>query len=117
MKHQNFQDRTKHFALDVIRLCEGLSKDETGKTLGRQLLRSGCSVGAHYRAVCRAKSKADFFSKMGTVLEEADETAFWIELLQEAGKLQTGISDPLLGEANELVVIAVASINTARRNE
>ena len=116
MKHEKLKLRTQQFALKVIKFCEALPKDETGKTLGRQLLRSGCSVGANYRACCRAKSKADFISKMGTVLEEADESAYWIELLQDAGKVQKGSDDPLLREANELVAIAISSINTARRN-
>jgi four helix bundle protein len=116
MKHQNLQIRTKQFALQVIKFCESLPKDETGRTLGRQLLRSGCSVGANYRAACRAKSKADFISKMGTVLEEADESAYWTELLGDAGKVKPSVADPLLREANELVAIAISSINTARRN-
>ena len=73
-------------------------------------------VGANYRAACRAKSKADFISKMGTVLEEADESAYWIELLQESGKANT-IGADLLREANELVAISISSINTARRNQ
>jgi four helix bundle protein len=115
MKHENLKLRTKQFALKVIKLCEGLPKDETSKVLGRQLLRSGCSVGANYRAACRAKSKADFISKMGTVLEEADESAYWIELLQDAGKVNTSAAD-LQREADELVAITISSINTARRN-
>src|SRR5580704_1002719 len=86
VKHEDLMLRTKTFALRVIKFCEGLPKDETARTLGRQLLRAGCSVGANYRAACRAKSIADFISKMGTVLEEADECAYWIELLQDAGK-------------------------------
>jgi four helix bundle protein len=100
----------------VVRFCEKLPKDETCKTLGRQLLRSGTSVGANYRAVCRAKSKADFISKFGNVLEEADESAFWIELLLDAGKTTTEGASPLLREANELVAISISSINTARKN-
>ncbi len=72
-------DRTKRFALEAIKFCESLPKDETSRILARQLLRSGTSVGANYRAVYRAKSKADFISKMGTVLEEADECAYWID--------------------------------------
>ena len=68
MKHENLQARTKQFALQVITFCESLPHDDTSKILGRQLLRAGCSVGANYRAACRAKSKADFISKMGTVL-------------------------------------------------
>src|SRR6266567_2483845 len=106
-------DRTKQFALETIKFWEGLPKDETSRILGRQLLRSGTSVGANYRAAHRAKSKADFISKMGTVLEEADESAYWIELLTDAGKIGPANSTPLHREANELVAIAVSSINTA----
>jgi four helix bundle protein len=116
MKHQNLQDRTRKFALSVIKFTEGLPHDDTARTLGRQLLRSGTSVGANYRSVCRAKSKADFISKMGTVLEEADESAFWMELLVDAAKAETQRAQPLIAEANELVAIATSSINTARRN-
>lgn len=109
-------DRTKRFALETIKFCEGLPKDETSRILSRQLLRSGTSVGENYRAVHRAKSKADFISKMGTVLEEADESAYWIELLTDAGKVASAQSGPLHREANELAAIAVSSLNTARRN-
>ena len=109
-------ERTKKFALAAIRFCEGLPKDETSRVLSRQLLRSGTSVGANYRAAHRAKSKADFISKMGTVLEEADESAYWIELLCDAGKVDSAKSTQLHREAGELVAIAVSSINTARRN-
>ena len=116
MKHQKLQDRTRSFALSVIKFAEQLQHDDTSRTLGRQLLRSGTSVGANYRAVCRAKSKADFISKMNTVLEEADESAFWIELLVAAKKAATQIAAPLLKEANKLTAIAAASMNTAKRN-
>ena|SRR5437762_2655937 len=109
-------DRTRRFALATINFCEGLPKDETSEILGRQLLRSGTSVGANYRAAYRAKSKADFISKMGTVLEEADESGYWIELLSAAGKVGVSRFGSLLQEANELVAIAISSINTARRN-
>ena len=85
-------DRTKKFALAAIKFCEQLPKDETSRVLGRQLLRSGTSVGANYRAAHRAKSKTDFISKMGTVLKEADESAYWIELLIEAGKVKSDTS-------------------------
>jgi four helix bundle protein len=86
MKTSDLKLRTKQFALQVIKFCENLPRDDTSKTLGRQLLRSGTSVGANYRAVCRAKSTADFISKFGPVLEEADESAFWIELLIDSSK-------------------------------
>jgi four helix bundle protein len=116
MKHQNLQDRTREFALSVIKFTEKLQRDDTSRTLGRQLLRSGTSVGANYRAACRSKSKADFISKMGTVLEEADESAFWIELLVDAAKTETRLAESLLAEANELVAIVASSIKTAKRN-
>jgi four helix bundle protein len=102
--------------METIKFWEGLPKDETSRILGRELLRSGTSVGANYRAAHRAKSKADFISKMGTVLEEADESCYWIELLSEAGKVLLAKSAPLHREAKELVAIAVSSLNTARRN-
>lgn len=116
MKHQNLQDRTRKFALDVIKLTEELQRDDTSKILGRQLLRAGTSVGANYRAACRSKSKPDFISKMKTVLEEADESAFWIELLLDAAKTSPQAAQPLLTEANELVAIVASSVNTAQRN-
>ena len=116
MKHQNLQIRTKQFALQVIKFCEGLPKDETSKILARQLLRSGTSVGANYRAACLAKFKPAFISKMGDVLEEADESGYWVELLVYASKVDPQPAAPLLKEAKELVAIAISSINTAKRN-
>jgi four helix bundle protein len=116
MKHQNLQVRTKQFALQVIKLCERLPKDETSKILARQLLRSGTSVGANYRAACLAKSKPTFISKLGDVLEEADESGYWMELLVDSGKVDQQTAAPLLNEARELVAIAVSSVNTAKRN-
>ena len=116
MKHQNLQDRTRKFALSIINFTEQLPHDDTSRGIGRQLLRSGTSVGANYRAVCRAKSKADFISKMGTVLEEADESAFWIELLVDAAKVGPQLAQAILAEAIELTAIAASSINTAKRN-
>jgi len=83
--------------------------------IGKQLLRSGTSVGAHYRAACRAKSDADFVSKMAIVLEEADESLFWLELLVESGTMDEQRLRPLMDEADELVAMVVASINTARK--
>jgi four helix bundle protein len=116
MKHQNLQDRTRKFALSVIKFTEELPRDDTSRTIGRQLLRSGTSVGANYRAACRAKSQADFISKMSAVLEEADESAFWMELLLDASKAKMELVQPLLTEANELIAITASSIKTARRN-
>ena len=116
MTNQDLQNRTKKFALDIIRFCESLPKDETTRILSRQLLRSGTSVGANYRAACRAKSKPAFISKIADVLEEADESGYWIELLTASGKTDAKTAAPLLSEANELTAIFISSINTARRN-
>src|SRR4051794_4875841 len=116
MKHQNLQIRTKQFALRVIKFCEQLPKDETSKIISRQLLRSGTSVGANYRAACRSKSKPTFMSKLGDVLEESDESAYWVELLVDSGKVDQQTAAPLLAEANELVAITISSLNTAKRN-
>jgi len=77
-------DRTKQFALRIVRLFRALPKSDEARVLGRQLLRSGTSVGANYRAVCRARTRAEFVAKLGIVLEEADETCFWLELLADA---------------------------------
>ncbi len=115
MKHQNLQIRTRQFALQVIKFCEGLPKDETSRILARQLLRSGTSVGANYRAACLAKSQPAFISKMGDVLEEADESGYWLELLCDSGKVTPTMVAALIKEAGELVAICIASIGTARR--
>ncbi len=116
MNNPDLKQRTKRFALDVIKFVESLPKDETSRVLGRQLLRSGTSVGANYRAAKRAKSNADFINKMTIVEEEADESGYWLELLAESEKVASAKTAALFREANELVAIAVASINTARKN-
>ena len=115
MDKEEMKRRTKQFALRVIRLVESLPRGRTADVIGGQLLRSGTSVGANYRAACRAKSAADFISKMGTVEEEADESLYWMELLVEAGIVLSEKLDALMKEADELVAITVASINTAKR--
>ena len=114
MDAQGLKDRTKKFALRVIRLVESLPKNQIVSVVGRQLLRAGTSVGANYRAACRAKSAADFVSKMGIVEEEADETLYWMELLIEAKIVREKQLESLMNEASELVAIAVASQNTAK---
>jgi four helix bundle protein len=106
--------RTKEFALRVIRLVQSLPKGQMADVLGKQLLRSGTSVGANYRAACRAKSRADFISKMGIVEEEADESMYWIELLIESGLMQHDRVANLLDEADQIVAMTVSSINTTR---
>lgn len=112
----DLKQRTKQFALRVIRLTESMPKGRTGDVLGRQLLRSGTSVGANYRSACRARSAADFQSKMGIVEEEADESGYWMELIVESGLMKLNLVESLLVEANELTAIAVASIRTSRQN-
>ncbi len=115
MGNENLKNRTKRFALDVIQFIEALPHDQTSQVLGRQLLRAGTSVGANYRAACRAKSPADFINKMGNVEEEADESGYWLELLADNGKVPPSRCLPLAKEADELVAIAVASIKSARK--
>src|SRR5207244_10490699 len=84
-QHEELKRRTKEFAIRIVKLFRSLPKTEEARVIGRQLLRSGTSVAANYRAVCRARSKAEFISKIGVVVEEADETVFWLELLGETG--------------------------------
>src|SRR5664279_1105361 len=117
MNPNEMKQRTKAFALRIIKAVEALPRARTGEVLGRQLLRSGTSVGANYRAACRAKSSADFISKMGTVEEEADESGYWMELLVDAGVVKPAKMSALLQEAGELTAIAVSSINTARKSQ
>jgi four helix bundle protein len=109
------KQRTKHFALLLIRLCRTIPSSQEGRIITRQLLRSATSVAANYRAVCRARSRADFVSKLGIVLEEADESLFWLELLVDAGIIQSEKAKMPLGEANELVAIFVSSLRTAKQ--
>jgi len=110
----DLKDRTKQFALRILRLYRELPAKGEARTLGRQVLRSGTSVGANYRAACRARSKAEFIAKLGIVLEEADETVFWLELLLECGIVKHERLEALLDEAHQLTSIFVASICTAK---
>jgi len=106
--------RTKTFALRVITLTRAIPKnDDAGRVIAKQILRSGTSVAANYRASCRARSQAEFISKIGTVEEEADETALWLELLVESGIMPARKLSALLDEANELTAIMAASRKTA----
>lgn len=110
----NLNDRTKEFALRVIRLYRSLPQQAESRTIGYQLLRSGTSVGANYRAACRARSRNEFISKIGIVLEEADESVFWLELLRDAELVRPHKLAALIKEANELTSIFVASLRTAK---
>lgn len=113
---KKMQQRTMDFAVQVIKFFTKLPKTDEVRVAGRQFLRAGTSVAANYRAVCRAKSDADFISKMGTVVEEADESAFWLELMESAGLCSKASVQPLKVEANELLRIFSTSLNTAKRN-
>ena len=114
MVQRDLRDRTKAFALDAIQLVESLPRTRTGDVVGRQLLRAGTSVAANYRSACRARSRKEFIAKMGIVLEEADESQFWLEVVEERSMLRLEVTRPLLTEAGELVAIIVSSIQTAR---
>lgn len=111
MKH-----RTQQFGLRIIRVTQALGDDRVSRTIGHQLLRCGTSVGANYRAACRARSPAEFRSKLGIVEEECDETIYWMELLIQANLVSETKLDQLISEANEILSIVVASINKSKRN-
>jgi four helix bundle protein len=113
MNEQEMIARTKQFALRIMKLVGALPKTVQGRAISGQLMRSGTSVAANYRAACRARSKAEFIAKLGTVEEEADESAFWLELIIEGELLPASQIQPLLTEAGELVAITAASKKTA----
>lgn len=115
MDEREFKQRTKHLGLRVIRLVEGLPKGRTADVIGRQLLRSASSVGANYRAACRAQSNADMIHKLKIVEEEGDEMMYWLELLGEAGLLPPAQLASLTQDANEIVAMTVASLKTLRK--
>jgi len=118
MTQQELKNRTKQLSIRVIRLVESLPKTTASNTIGRQLIRSGTSVGANYRAACRAKSTADFINKLAIVEEEADESIYWIELLVESAQIKPNLVEKLIQEFDEILSIVVAAIKTskARRN-
>ncbi len=113
---KQLQDRTKKFAVRIIKAFARLPKEEPTRIIGRQFLRSGTSVAANYRASCRARSGADFISKMSVVAEETDETLFWFELLVDAGLINAEVIQSLTSECEELLRIFSASLATAKRN-
>jgi four helix bundle protein len=113
-RYEALRRRMKDFALRIVRLSGALPKGDEGQVIGKQILKSGTSVGANYRAVCRARSRAEFASKMGIVLEEANETVFWLEVIVEAKLLPAPKVQAILTEAEELTRIFAASFYTAR---
>jgi four helix bundle protein len=112
MHPSDLKDRSKKFAVRIVKLVEALPHKPAGWVLGKQLLRSGTSVAANYRAVCRSRSDAEFVAKMGTVIEEADESAFWLELLVESEIIPQEKLTSLHKEANELLRIFASSRTT-----
>lgn len=116
MNKEDLKTRTKKYAVRIIKLVNSLPKNTTGYTIGNQLIRSSTSVAANYRATCRARSQAEFISKIGIVIEEADESAFWLELIIEIDLMKKDLITPLLQETNEIVAIMVSSSNTASKN-
>src|SRR5262245_2708931 len=114
MTQEQLKKRTKQFALRVMKLVAALpTNSAVGRPIGNQLVRSGTAVGANYRAACRGRSRAEFAAKLGVVVEEADESAYWLELVIEGELLAPNLFEPLLVEANEITAIMVASRKTA----
>jgi len=116
MSEPDLKKRTKAFALRILKLVDALPKTTAGRAHSSQIVRSGASIAANYRAVCRAKSTADFIAKMGIVEEEADGTLFRLELLEDSELVSAAKLTAIKQEANEPIAITVASIKTARRN-
>ena len=114
MDKKTFQDRTKKLAVQIIKQVNVLPRSQAADVIGRQLLRSGTSIGANYRAACRAKSTADMINKMKIVEEESDETQYWLELLVEAGLVPQNQVDTIYKETGEILAMTVASLKTLR---
>lgn len=117
MTNSELKIRTKNFALRIIKLVQSLPKSKVGDVIGHQLLRSATSVGANYRAACRARSQADFISKITIVEEEADESCYWLELICEAELIEKEKLKYLMKEADELTAIFTSSGKTAKENK
>jgi four helix bundle protein len=116
MDADEMKQKTKKFGLDIIQLVESLPRTQTGKVIGNQLLRSGLSVGAHYRSAGRAPSHAEFVAKLGIAIAEADESLYWMEMLSEAGLLPLDELQPFMQEADKLIAGLAASAKTAGEN-
>ena len=115
MNPEELKKRTKDFALRTMELVEDFPKTTAASVIGRQVVRSATSVGANYRSARRARSHADFISKINIALEEADESAYWLELARDKGLVSGEVAAQLLKEANELTAIFMSSVNTARK--
>ena len=117
MTEQEIKDRARKAALRIIRLVESLPRTRSAEVIGKQLLRSGTSIGANYSAACRAKSTADLLHKLAIVEDEADESLYWMELLIDDRIVDEKKLLPLLSEVNEIVAMTVASIRTLRKSK
>ena len=112
MNEKELKRRTKEFALRIMKLVGSLPKSPVGRVIGSQLMRCGTSVGANYRAACRGRSKAEFIAKLGIVEEEANESAFWMEIIIEGGLMKREFVEPLLQEASEITAIMTAILSS-----
>ena len=117
MTAEELKTRTKSLAIRIIRLFRALPRSVEAQVMGKQLLRCGTAVGANYRAACRSRSRQEFVAKLGVVVEEADETGYWLELLSDSGVLPRRRLEPLLLEANELTAIFNAARRTTRSSK
>jgi four helix bundle protein len=117
MRPEDFKERTMQYALRILKVVKSLRRTVEAELIGRQLLRCGTSAAANYRAACRARSRKEFAAKMGLVVEEADESLFWLELLVRADMLKPSRLKALLAEGNEIVAMAVSSRRTARSGQ
>ena len=117
MNEEQMKNRTKEFAKSIIKLCRKLPDNREGRLIGNQIFRCGTSVAANYRAACRARSTADFISKLAIVEEEADETFFWLEIIEEMKILDNNLINSLMKENDEIIAIIVSSIKTARKKK
>jgi four helix bundle protein len=116
MTTKDLKDKTKKFSLRIIKLADNLPQTRTGTVIAKQIVRSATSIGANYRAACRARSKADFISKITIVEEEADETMYWLEIINEASLISSNRLKDLIKEPDELVAIFTSSGKTAKLN-
>ncbi len=114
MNEKVFKDRTKQLAIAILRLVDGMPRSISADVLARQIVRSGTSIGANYRAACRAKSTPDMVNKLKIVEEESDETAYWLELMAEMGYTAPDKTAPVAKETDEILAMTVASIKTLR---
>lgn len=116
-KGDELKERTKQYALRIMKLVNALPNTTSGRTIGNQLIRSGTSVGSNYRASCRARSTQEFIAKLGIVVEETDESAFWLEMIIDSGLLKKELVQLLLQETNEILAIIITSVNSAKKNQ